>query len=200
MKTCNRCLANIDSTIMVCPYCGNETTVIESENESIGKNFISANERPLIVLRGKLCLLLTLILVVTVCTVLFVHYMIIHYGSWSFYFGWLWFFCLPYFLRSLNSKLICFYNDRVEVTPYLLSDLIIYYSNMRVNVHGNYRVTISKMYITSCSSPIRWFRDNFLETFGFSLQNFYLYEQRQIKEVMTILKKNASEYNIKRLS
>ena len=206
MKTCNRCQENIDSNQLVCPYCGDELPVSVSETNTISRDVFSANDKPIIVLKGKTVLIWALLSLTVLTTYVCISVLILpsirfsDYGSPFFYMGWICLFCQLYFLRSLNSKKICFYNDRVEVTPYLLSDLIIYYNKMRVNVHGNFRVTISKTYNTSFSSPISLFRDNFLETFGFSLRSFYLYDHKQINEVMTILKKNASEYNIKPLS
>ena len=161
---------------------------------------------PIVVLKGNIKVILTLLLVLILNTLTCIFFIIMpaiqysNYKSPFFYLAWICILGLPYFLRSFNSKQISFYNDRVEVYPYLLNSFTIYYNNMRVNVHGNYRVTFSKAYKTTLDTPLRLFRDKFLLTVAFSLRNFLLYDKYQINVVMDILKNKSSEYIIKPLS
>jgi len=163
-------------------------------------------DEPIVVLKGKTKLILTLLLVLLLNTLICIFVFImpaIQYSEYSsplFYLALIWICGLPYFLRSFNSKQIHFYNDRVEVYPYLLSCFTIYYNDMRVNVHGNFRVTFSKAYKTTLVTPFRLFRDKFLLTVAISLRNFLLYDKNQIDAVMDILKNKSSEYITKPLS
>ena len=118
-----------------------------------------------------------------------------------FFMAWGWIICIPYFIPIFNRKKICFYNDRVEVHPYLFKKIIIIsFSNMRVNVYGNYRLTISKLSKITISRPLQYLNNKFIESITFSQRKANMYDHELIKEAMNIIKERASEYNIKPIS
>lgn len=117
-----------------------------------------------------------------------------------FYMGWGWIIGLPYFMRGLNWKKITFFNNRVEVVPWFMKTFVIYYTDMRVDVHGDYRAAISKTYKFNLRTPIKLFKSKFIEAIGISLRKNKHYDHAQIRKVMEVVQKSASEFNVKSIS
>ncbi len=175
------------------------------------------NEEPLVVLKPKSLHYWALFFLVILTTIFFIAGTIIpvlmtgdYAAIWPasdkrigrkicfFYMAWGWIISIPYFIPIFNRRKICFYNDRLEIYPYLFNKkIIINYNNMRVNVHGNYRITITKIYKFNINKPLQYINDKFVESITFSQLKSNAYDYNLINKAIGIIKERAHEYNIK---
>jgi len=176
-------------------------------------------EKPLVILKPNFLLYWVALLFVLYVTLFFIIAVIIpvimtgDYASvWPasdkrtgvkimfFYMAWVWILGIPYFIPIFNRKKICFYQDRVEVDPYLYRKTIIKYSAMKVDVYGDYRFTISRNLTEPVNKPFQYLRFKFIESITFSQRKPNMYNHGHIIKVLTILKERVSDYNVKPLS
>lgn len=112
-----------------------------------------------------------------------------------FYLSLLCLLLLPVFVPSFKAGNIIFYNDRMEIKPFLgMKKKIIPYKKMHISFYMDGRMTITLQSIPSWVHPIRRYYIQYWDGLSIVLSSRCLDNYADVPRALQILKENAFEF------
>lgn len=110
-----------------------------------------------------------------------------------FLMGWLYLLLLPLTVTAFKVGDCYFYEDRMEVIPFLGWNKVIYfYKGMFVNIHINVRLVIFDRMLPPWTHPIQRYKAQYWDGFALGIIPTGLNNPEDVQKVLQILLKKAS--------
>jgi len=117
----------------------------------------------------------------------------IGYKAGLFFLGWFYLLLFPLNVPSLKIGDCYFYEDRMEIKPFVGWEKITYlYSKTHINVHRNVRMVISEKLLPSWIHPIQRYKAQYWNGFAIGIISHGLKDPEEVQKVLQILGEKAS--------
>lgn len=114
------------------------------------------------------------------------------YKAVLFFMACIYLFIFPFTFPSFRTGNCYFYEDRMEVMPFIgFKKLVFYYNYMYVNVNKNYRIVISKREFSSWRNPFQKYNEQIMYLLSVGINSSCLNNPSDVSHILNILERKS---------